>query len=450
MAVETAGSVLWAPRRRATTVGILLLISLIAFESMGVGTAMPAVVADLGDVALYAWPFVTFLGAAVFGTALGGRWCDRRGPRAALLAAPLVFGLGLITAGTADTMAQLLAGRVLQGLGAGVQGVAVYVLVAAVYPARVRPAVFGLISSAWVVPSLLGPPLAGLVTERFGWHWVFLGLVPLVATAVLLVLPAARSLGRPDAGQDDGHGAGLVLAAFGAALGVGGLSWAFENPGTAGVMVEVVAVALLAVALRRLLPRGVGRLRRGIAAVVGARGLVAGAFFTAGAFLPLVQTAVHGWSPAAAGIPLIVASLGWSGAAAWQGRRPETSRPSLLRTGFALIAVGELALVPVAAGWLPGWVAVPVWGAAGVGMGLAFSSIAFLTLAHSDAGDVGSHSSSAQLLDQLSTATFTGVGGALLALLAAPAAAVPVLLVVLVLLAGTGALTAGRTAVDDG
>ena len=67
------------------------------------------------------------------------------------------------------------------------------------YPERARPAVFGLISAAWVLPSLIGPPVAALVTERFSWHWVFLGLVPFVAVALALVVPGVRRLRRSGA-----------------------------------------------------------------------------------------------------------------------------------------------------------------------------------------------------------------------------------------------------------
>ena len=166
---------LFGPSRRATTAGVLLMVSMVVFESMGVGTAMPAVVADLGALSLYAWPFVAFMAAASFGTVLGGRWCDRSGPKAVLLLGPALFTAGLITAGSATGMTQLLVGRVLQGLGAGAVAVGTYVLIGIVYPERVRPAMFGLMSSAWVLPSLVGPPLSGLVTERFSWRWVFLG-----------------------------------------------------------------------------------------------------------------------------------------------------------------------------------------------------------------------------------------------------------------------------------
>ncbi len=70
-------------------------------------------------------------------------------------------------------------------------------LIALIYSPRARPAVFGLVSSAWVLPALVGPPVSGLVTERFSWHWVFLGLLPLVVVAVVLVLPASRGLSAP-------------------------------------------------------------------------------------------------------------------------------------------------------------------------------------------------------------------------------------------------------------
>ena len=122
---EPVRTALFGPGRRATTVGLVLLTLVTAFEAMGVGTAMPAVIADLGAVSAYGWPFSAFLAASVFGTVLGGRWCDSAGPRAALLLTPLLFAAGLVVAGTADTLAQLLVGRVLQGASAGAQFVAV-------------------------------------------------------------------------------------------------------------------------------------------------------------------------------------------------------------------------------------------------------------------------------------------------------------------------------------
>jgi MFS family permease len=446
-AVTTVRSELFGPSRRATTIGVLLLTSMVAFEAMGVGTAMPALVADLGALSLYAWPFVAFMAAGVFGTVLGGRWCDLAGPRIPLVAAPALFGVGLVVAGTAAGMPQLLVGRVLQGLGAGTLTVAVYVLIAVVYPERTRPAIFGLMSSAWVLPSLIGPPVAGVVTERLSWHWVFLGLVPVVVLAVGLVVPAVRRCGKPDPDRSITlRRRGLVLAALGAAMGVSALTWASQRPSASAAAVAGVALVALVPSIRRLLPGGVFRARRGVPAVVAARGLLAGVFFTGNSYLPLILTSTHHWTLAAAGTPLVVGSLGWSAAAAWQGRHPDLPRHQLLRIGFGLLTAGAAGLLLVAPAWGTPWLALPVWSVAGIGMGLGFSSVSFLLLQQSGAGEVGFHSSAAQMSDQLSTATLIGAGGALLGLLGSPALALPVLLAVLTGLGALGAAVAGRAA----
>ncbi|MGA9312954.1 MAG: MFS transporter, partial [Pseudonocardiaceae bacterium] len=205
----------------------------------------------------------------------------------------------------------------------------------------------------------------------------------------------------------------------------------------------VALVALLA-STRRLLPDGVFRARRGVATVVAARGLLAGVFLTANSYLPLILTSTHHWTLAAAGIPLAVGSLGWSAASAWQGHHPVLPRQRLLRIGFILLTAGDAGLLLVAPAWGTPWLALPLWGIAGIGMGLGYSSVSFLLLQQSGAGEVGFHSSAAQMSEQLTTATLIGIGGALLALLGSPAHALPVLLALLAALGLLGATVAGR------
>jgi MFS family permease len=436
---------LFGPTRRSTTVGVLLLVVMVAFESMGVGTAMPALVAEFGALSLYALPFVSFMAASVFGTVVGGRWCDRSGPRPVLLAGPTLFGLGLITAGSAFEMPQVLAGRVLQGLGAGGLLVAVYVLIGVVYPDGVRPSLFGLMSSGWVLPTLIGPPLAGLVTEHFSWRWVFFGLVPVVAVALALVVPAVRRLEPPEPRHGTGR-RGVVLAAAGAAVGVSTLSASAERPGVVGAVLAGCALVVLVPALRRLLPDGVFRAGIGIPTVVACRGLCAGLFNTATSYLPLMLTATHHWPLSVAGMPLMCGSLGWSAAAAWQGRHPGLPRPRLMRAGFWLLMSAALILQFVAPSWGVAWLALPVWMLAGCGMGLVFPSISFLLLRQSEPGRVGFNTSAAQVCDQLGSATLIGVGGTLLAMLGSPSAALPVLFALLAGLGLTGILVAPRSA----
>ena len=108
----------------------------------------------------------------------GGRAPGATGPARGrpLYAAVALFVLGLVIAGLAATMPMLVVGRLVQGLGAGGQTVALYVVVARVYPPEMHGRVFAAFSAAWVVPSLVGPFLAGAVTEYLHWRWVFLGV----------------------------------------------------------------------------------------------------------------------------------------------------------------------------------------------------------------------------------------------------------------------------------
>src|SRR5262249_17048697 len=136
-------SALWAPDRRATTAGLLILVTISALEALGVSTALPTIARDLHGGAFYSWVFTTMLAASGVGPVLSGKLSDRYGPAPGLLAGPMLFLAGLLVAGFAPTMPVLLAGRVLQGFGAGAQIVALYVLIAAVYPPGDRPAAFG-------------------------------------------------------------------------------------------------------------------------------------------------------------------------------------------------------------------------------------------------------------------------------------------------------------------
>jgi MFS family permease len=446
---------------------MLLLVTMAAFEVMSVGTALPTMVAELHGQRLYSWPFTASLAASVIGTVLAGRLSDTRGPRVPLLAGPAVFGVGLLVAGAAPTMEVLLAGRLLQGLGAGMEIVVIYVLIALVYPERVRPAAFGAVSAAWVLPALVGPAAAGLVTEHLGWRWIFFGLAPFVLLGLVLLAPLVRQLPAAAEGQLSGR-RGLVAAALAAAVGLSALTWAAQHPASAvplalaghggvaelprGVAAGVLAaagLALLVPALRRLLPPGTVTARRGLPSVVLVRGLLAGSFFGVEAYLPLTLTAVHGASPLLSGLPLTVGALGWSAASNLQGRFPDVPSERLIRTGLLLLAAALAATTAAALQATPYWLVLVVWPVAGAGMGLAMPAVGVRLLQLSPPGDRGFNSAALQIWDMLLSAACSGLGGVLLIAVASAAAPAPAVLVLDPLLAGlalAGAAIAGRTA----
>src|SRR3954463_15952956 len=169
---------IFAPALRATSIGMLILVTLIAFEAMAVSAALPTAARAVHGLGSFGWAFTGFLIANVVGMVTSGQLSARRGPRLPLVAGLLAFLAGLVLSGTATTMVQLVSGRVVQGLGSGLIITAIYVIVGQVYAERLRPAVFAATSSAWVVPALVGPGISGALAQHASWRWVFLGLFP--------------------------------------------------------------------------------------------------------------------------------------------------------------------------------------------------------------------------------------------------------------------------------
>ncbi|MGO4434239.1 MFS transporter, partial [Paenarthrobacter sp. RAF9] len=132
------------------TVGACALVFLSAFESLAVTTIMPLVSRDLDGAALYALAFAGPLATGVMGMVGAGNWSDRRGPAAPLYSSVALFVLGLLIAGTAGSMEILVLGRLVQGLGGGAMTVALYVLVARVYPPALHPKIFAAFAASWV------------------------------------------------------------------------------------------------------------------------------------------------------------------------------------------------------------------------------------------------------------------------------------------------------------
>ncbi|MDN2783546.1 MFS transporter, partial [Campylobacter jejuni] len=105
---------------------------------------------------------------------------DRGNPRHALVAAVALLTVGLTVTGCAPDMFFFVIGRLLHGLGGGAITVALYAIVARAYPPALHARVFAAFDAAWLLPSLVGPAVAGILAEAIGWRWVFLGAVALV------------------------------------------------------------------------------------------------------------------------------------------------------------------------------------------------------------------------------------------------------------------------------
>ncbi len=232
-----------------------------------------------------------------------------------------------------------------------------------------------------------------------------------------------------------------------AALGVAALTWAAQHPSLLALVYGAAGLAALGYALRTLLPPGTLTSRPGLPTVVASRALIAGAYAGMEAYLPLTMSAVHGYSPALAGLPLTITALGWSAGSAVQGRFADWSREASLRIGFGLVAVGLLCFGLVSQPWFPGWIAFVACVVGGAGMGIAMPAISVLLLRYSPEGERGFNTSAMQLADWVGSALLIGLGGVLLSVFGSalqPSLAVGLLAVALAGLAMLGFRLTGR------
>ncbi len=402
-----------------TTVGAWSLVFLAAFESLAVTTIMPIVTAELHGRGLYALAFSSTLAAGVVGMVAIGSWADRRGPAVPLFTAIAVFAVGLAVAGTATSMPVFVAARFLQGLGAGGMTVALYVLVALVYPAVLHIRIFGAFASAWVLPSMVGPFVAGFVADALSWHWVFPGVVALVAVAGALMLPAVRGRDRAPADRVPASASDARRVAEAAVVAVGVVvlsSLGALDPAVAWLLAPV-AVVVIGFALRHLVPPGTYRIRAGLPASIVLCGVAGGVFFGTEVYLPLLLHDRYGLPAWLSGITLTAGAIAWALASAVQGRLGERLDPgTAIRAGAALLAGGaavELAAVvlhphPV--------VAAAGWFAAGAGMGTLYPRISTLVLALSAPGEEGFNTAAKSIADAVGGSTALAFAGLLFAL----------------------------------
>lgn len=405
---------LWKPPLRWLTFGLALAVVATAFEALAVATVLPAVSAELGGIAWYGWTFSAFMLANLVGISLGGDITDRRGPTLPFVWGTGLFASGLVLSGLAPSMPVIVVGRVLQGVGAGLLASVSLACVARAYPVELQPRMLATLSSAWVIPGLVGPGLASAIEHYAGWRWVFLGLAPLSLLAALMAVPALRALPRQDVVQPGPtqYGRALQLA-LGSALMLVGLSaphWAIALM-TGGLGSLLALRGFLA-----LMPAGTLRARAGQPAALACMGLLTAAFFGTEAFVPLALSRVRGQSIALTGVALSTAAVFWT-AGAWLPLRlgGRMQRRGIVLLGLVVVFVGIVGVLSLLLDGVPPWLVVVWWGVTGLGMGLAFTTTSAAVLEAAPAGQEGSTSASLQLAQVLGAALATGAGGALVA-----------------------------------
>ncbi len=368
MGQASAGGATPRPAPTSLTVGLVLTVTITALESLTVLSVMPLVAADLDGLDLYGWVFAGFFLTSALAIPVTAQIVDRSGLSRPFAAGLLLFGGGLLVAGLAPTMSILVAGRLLQGTGAGALNAVIYAAIAVAYGPRERGRVLALISTAWLVPAFAGPLLGSLIAQASSWRWTFLGLgagVPLVA---LLVLPAVagHDRHRADRARLSGGGFGLL------------------PPPT------IRRAALLSM-------------------------LAGSALYGLLAFAPEAMTEVRGQSTFEAGLAVGLLSLSWV-LSAWAHQRiaHRVALRHSIRYGLLVMGLSSPVVAALIFRENPYPVVLVAWIVVGIGAGFAFQAINLLVMAEAPPGAEGRATSSVQLANTIGAAIGTSAMGALL------------------------------------
>ena len=406
-------SSVWSPAYRSLTIGLLLIITAAAFEALAVATIMPTVERELGQVELYGWVFSAFFLTKLVSISLTGAEVDRLGPAIPFAMGVLCFVAGLLVGGLAQSMPILVAGRILQGLGAGAISAVAYAAIARVYPESLKPRMLALNSTAWIIPGIIGPGIAGVIASFVSWRWVFLALVPFPLIALFMAMPSLRLLKNAEAGT---HRLGRALLANLLAIGAGIVLAGLSMPMLWRIPMLVGGGILTIVSLHRLTPEGTLRARSGLPAAIACMGLVSMTFFGADTFVPLTLSTIRGQSPIVIAVILTAATITWT-AGSWILDRlaARVSRRRVVAIGLTLvassIAIFALTLWPA----FPIPLSILAWAVCGLGIGLCYTTLSLIVLELAPAGREGVSTSALQLTDNLGTAIGAGVGGAIVA-----------------------------------
>lgn len=191
-------------RQTVTVIGALMTgLFLAAIDTTIVATALPSMVGDLGGVDQLSWVVVAYLLTSTASTPLWGKLSDLYGRKPMFQATIVVFIVGSVVAGAAQTMNQLIAFRALQGIGGGGLFAVTFAIIGDIVPPRQRGRYFGYFTAVFAGAGIIGPLVGGFFVDNASWRWIFyinlpIGIVALMTTALALRIEPQRRAAQVD------------------------------------------------------------------------------------------------------------------------------------------------------------------------------------------------------------------------------------------------------------
>jgi MFS family permease len=401
----------WLPTLAVLLGGVLL-------QSMSVlmlTTVLPSIVGELGGVAMLSWPTTAFLASSIVAASCAGMLASAVGARAAYCAGVALFGLGALLCSLAPTMSWIVAGRLIQGFGGGLEAAAAYVAMRAKFPETVWSRTIALMSTSWSMSVLIGPLVGGMFARFGSWRSAFVATAVtagVLAVGAFFILPPATSMRRTPASGVPADRVALICLAIAATSSASIVMSPLLKAALicGALMALVVMLRLDRVAPNPLLPNDAFSLRTPTGVGLWAALLLCITYSPLQIYVPIFLQQLHGFDPLAAGFTVASASLGWTAGSLVTAGASESQRDRLILSGPAVMAVSLMAIA-----WLtPGphtLLLIPAIVLLGIGIGQCWPFVAQRVMAGANAGEEAIAASSVPTVQQTGFALGAALAG---------------------------------------
>lgn len=400
----------WLPTLAVLLGGVLL-------QSMNVlmlATVLPSIVGELGGTAVLSWPTTAYLASSIVAASCAGVLATSIGARTVYCIGVTTFGLAALICSEANAMGWIVAGRLVQGFGGGLEAAVAYVLIRRTFPEAAWPRTIALMSTSWSVSVLLGPLVGGLFAQFGNWRYAFLASAAAagaLAMAAFFILPAATSHRAPGARVPFGRVA-LICSAI-AATSIA--SVAASLPLKTGLIVAAIIALAAMVRLNRsapapLLPRDAFCLTTQTGIGLWLALLLCIAFAPLQIYMPIFLQQLHGLDPLEAGFAIACASLAWSTASLSLAGIAEPWPNRLMQTGPLTMCLSLIGMAILTAhGTI--WLLIVAIALLGGGIGQCWPFVAHSIMQGAKAGDEVVAASTVPTVQQMGFALGAAIAG---------------------------------------
>lgn len=388
--------------------GLLLSILMASMDNTIVATAMGTIVGELGGFDKFVWVTSAYMVAEMAGMPIFGKLSDMFGRKRFFIFGLIVFLIGSILCGTAETITQLSIYRAIQGIGGGALIPIAFTIMFDTVPVEQRGKLGGLFGAVFGLSSIFGPLLGAYITDYISWKWVFYVNIPLGLIALIFIAGFYKESPVHTKQKIDWWGAATLVGAVVSlmfALELGGNHYAWDSVEILGLFTAFAVLFIAFILIERKVSEPIisfPMFKNRLFTTSNILGLLSGmAFITASVYIPIYIQGVLGGTATNSGLVLLPMMLGSVVSATGGGFLMNKWSYRRIMIIFTFIFIIGMVLLTTLTPDTSRWLVTVYMILTGLGIGATFSVISNAAIHHFDPSQRGSVNSTVAFVRSL-------------------------------------------------